>query len=138
MAVKISGLKPTIACPATLYLPADGGAQVPYKFDVHFKRQTTSERNALNERFVKGEITQRQMLDEVVVGWGGMLDEAGQPVPYSIAERIATDELYPGLEQAMAVSWYDNAFVNQREAAVKNSKAPSVTGSAPMTQTATS
>lgn len=128
MAVKISGLKPTIACPATLYLPADGGAQVPHKFDVHFKRQTTSERNALNERFVKGEITQRQMLDEVVVGWGGMLDEAGQAVPYSVAERIAADEAYSGVEQAMAVSWFDNIFVNQREAAVKNSKAPSVIG----------
>ncbi|MDD2711365.1 MAG: hypothetical protein PHU77_00455 [Simplicispira sp.] len=152
MAVKISGLKPTIKCPATLYLPADDGQHVQHAFGVHFRRQTASERDKLSERYTKGDavkdpvtgetklvpITSAQLLDAVVMGWDGMLDEAGQPVPYSHAERAATEEENAGLEQAMVVSWYDHVFINQRMAAIKNSKAPSATTSAPTTQTAAS
>ena len=149
MAVKISGLKPIIVSPATLYLAGDSGTLVPHKFDVHFKRLTTDERDKLHARYTLGEVvpqpaldgveqppvnvpplTDGQLLDELVEGWGGMLDEAGQPVPYSHAERKATDAVYAGLEQAMVVSWYDHAFINQRDARVKNSKAPSSTTSA--------
>ncbi len=150
MAVKISGLKPTIKCPVTLHLPADDGQYVQHTFDVLFRRQTATERDKLSERYTKGDtvkdpvtgetklvtITSAQLLNEVVMGWNGMLDEAGQPVPYSHAERAATEEENPGLEQAMVISWYDHVFVNQRMAAVKNSKAPCATTSAPTTQTA--
>lgn len=152
MAVKISGLKPTIECPATLYLPGDDGKRVAHQFKVHFRRQRASERDALSLRYTKGDavkdavtgattyvpIAVGQLLDEVVMGWGGMLDEAGQSVPYSHAERRETEDENPGLEQAMAVSWYDNVFINQREAAIKNSGAPSATTSAQTTPTAAS
>jgi hypothetical protein len=130
MSVKISNLKPVFDCPATLYLPADNGAMVAHAYSVQFKRLTTTERDALQKRFAAGEMTQRQVLDEVVTGWGGMQDEHGNPVPYSHAERVATDDVYAGLEQSMAVTWFDHAFVNQRDAAVKNSKALSTTTTA--------
>ncbi|MBF9263395.1 hypothetical protein [Paracidovorax cattleyae] len=139
MAVRVSiSLKPTITCPATLYLPGDNGEHVKVDFAVLFKRQKTEERNGLNDRYVKGELTMPQLLDEVVVGWDGFRDEQGQPVPYSHEMRVATDNEYPGLEQAMAVSWFDHAFINQRDAAVKNSKAQSGTTSALTTPSATS
>jgi len=127
MSVKISNLKPVFDCPATLYLPADGGAVVAHAYSVQFKRLTTTERDALSKRFAAGEITQRELLDTVVCGWGGMHDEHGNAVSYSHAERVATDDVYAGLEQSMAVAWFDHAYMNQREAAVKNSKAPSGT-----------
>ena len=134
MAVKISGLKPTIKCPVTLHLPADDGQYVQHTFDVLFRRQTVKDPVTGETKLVT--ITSAQLLNEVVMGWNGMLDEAGQPVPYSHAERAATEEENPGLEQAMVISWYDHVFVNQRMAAVKNSKAPCATTSAPTTQTA--
>ena len=130
MAVKISGLKSLIVCAASLFLPADNGTLFEPKFEVHFKRLTTTQRDELNRKFAAGEITVRQLLDEVVVGWGGMSDENGDVVTYSHAERIATDDAYPGTEQSMGVAWFDSAFVNQREAAIKNSKALSATTSA--------
>lgn len=127
MAVKISAAKPIVPCPARLYLAGDNGTQVLHQFTVNFKRQKTEVRDDLNQRFIAGELTLRTLLNEIVESWDGMLDESGAPVPYSINERIATDSEYPGLEQAMVVSWFDHFFINQREAAAKNSVAPSAT-----------
>ncbi|WP_293222319.1 hypothetical protein [Ottowia sp.] len=156
MAVKISGVKPTITCPATLYLPGDGGAFVIHNFEVLFKRLTADERDRLHEQFTVGttvgesaaasdgapapapkRLSNAELLDQIVQGWGGMFDEHGAAVPYSHEERKATEQAFPGLEQAMVVSWYDNLFVHQREAARKNSQAPSVTTSAETTRAAT-
>ena len=130
MAVKISGLKRTISVPATLYLPADNGELHPHKFSVEFKRLPTSRRDELNGQLMAGKLTVPELLNEVVEGWAGMRDENDEEVPYSPAERAATEEAYSGTEQAMAVAFFDASFVNQREAAVKNSKARSGTTSA--------
>lgn len=127
MAVKISAAKPIVICPARLFLAGDNGAQVQHQFQVKFKRLKTEERDELSKRFADGELTMRTLLNEIATGWDGMLDESGAPVLYSIEERIATDSEYPGLEQAMVVSWFDHFFINQREAAAKNSVAPSAT-----------
>ena len=161
MAVMISGIKPTVTCPATLYLPADGGTFVAHQFEVVFKRLPSDVRDKLHERYTVGYLvdvpatpstatepgaaptqvrkflTHAELLDEIVDGWGGMLDENGAPVPYSHAERRATDRVFGGLEQAMAVSWYEHFFVHQREAAQKNSGAQSGTTSAGTTRAAT-
>jgi len=129
MAVVIANplLKPTITVPAVLHLPADNGAYVAHKFEVIFRRMKTDERDDINERAGTGKIKQTQMLDEIVVGWGGMLDENGNPVPYTHAERVATNIAWPGTEEAMAVAWYDSVYFTQREAARKNSLAQSGT-----------
>jgi hypothetical protein len=138
MTVVISGLKPTIKCPASLHIPTDDGTFHVHKFDVIFKRQSKEQRDALQKRFTAGEITGPQMLDELVEGWGGMLDAQGQPVAYSHAERRATEQQFPGIEEAMAVAWFDMAFMHQRVAAEKNSKAQSVTSTASTAQAVTS
>lgn len=127
MAVKISGVAPIVVCPATLYLPGENGTFVQHRFTVNFRRMPTSERTAIVKAFTDGALPLRELLDKTVVGWGGMLDENHQPVPYSSAERIAADEAWDGLEQAMAVSFFDNLNLTQREAALKNSVAPSAT-----------
>lgn len=156
MAVKISGIKPTVTCPATLYLPDDGGKFFAHEFDVIFKRLTSDERDELHDQYTNGylvdepatepggtptqvrkRLTHTELLDKIVEGWRGMLDESGAPVPYSHQERRATELVYAGLEQAMAVSWYDHFFVHQREAAQKNSRAQSGTTSAETMRAAT-
>jgi len=125
-----AGLKPTFSSPATVYLPGDGGEHVAHKFNVHFKRLKSTERDELSKKYIGGEINTAQLLDAVAQGWDGMLDEIGNPVPYSKEVRTATEAVYSGVEQAMAVSWFDHAFINQREAAIKNLKALSGTGTA--------
>ncbi len=151
MAVKISGLKPTISVPATLYLPVDEGRFGAHHFAVVFKRLGKARRDEINELVVIGKpftaadgtedvkrLTIGELLDEVVVGWEGMLDGDGNSVAYSREERLAAEEAYPGLEQAMAVAWFDGLNVHQRDAATKNSVALSGTTSASTAQTATS
>lgn len=138
MAVKISLATPTVSVPAIYFVLTDGGQFAPYRFSVVFKRLPTSERDAINAQWVKGELPIQELLDRIVTGWDGLTDEAGRPVPYSHAERRAAEEANTGLEQAMVVAWFDHAFVNQRQAAAKNLEAPSVTGSAPTTPTAAS
>ncbi len=155
MAVKISGLKPTVACPASLYLRGDDDTFIVHKYTVIFKRLPKAEMEELSELYTTGKrietfiagttepvvetkrITITELLDRVVHGWGGMLDENGEPVPYSREERIATEQEFPGLEQSMAVTWFDTFSFHQREAAQKNSVAQSGTTSAETTRTAT-
>ncbi|MBB1601581.1 hypothetical protein [Variovorax sp. UMC13] len=126
MAVKISGAPAVVVVPATLYLPGENGAFFKHVFSVHFRRLTTSEREATVKDIVDGKVSLRDALDRLVIGWGGMLDEAEQPVVYTHAERRAANEAWDGLEQAMGVAFFDNFAVTQREAALKNSAAPSV------------
>jgi hypothetical protein len=156
MAVKISGLKPTVTCPAELFLPDDNGTFHVHKFDTIFKRLPEGERDELHKRYTLGYVVEvpapkadaaptqehrrlsnAELLDKVVAGWGGMLDENGNAVPYSHEERRSTNQAYPGLEQAMAVCWFDHLFVNQGAAAQKNSAAPSGTTSAETARAAT-
>ena len=71
-------------------------------------------------------ITDTELLDQVLLDWQGLADEAGSPVSYSPAERLAANEEWFGLEAAMVRSYFDNAFPNARTAA-KNSGAPRAT-----------
>lgn len=140
MAVVIanSNIKPAVECPATLYIPVDGGKFARHEFAVSFNRLKGKECTDLRDELFQGKITYAQLLDKTVVAWRGMLGDQGQPVPYSHAERRATEEVYHGLEQAMVVSWLDNVLAGQREAAQKNSVEPSGTSSGATTPGATS
>lgn len=150
MTVKVPQLSSAVVCPATVFLPGDAGQQIPFTFDVHFKRLPTSERNRLNDWFVSGRpaadgadteaprerFSVTDLADAVVIGWN-LADDSG-PIPYSREARQVQEERLAGLEQAMVVSWFDHLFINQREAAAKNSAAPSGTGSVSTAPTATS
>lgn len=139
MSVVIAGLSPAIFVPATLYLP--GGDGVPFHehaYQVGFRRVEGDEYKALQDKFVKGEMGVSDFCDSVVVGWRGMLDGAGQEVPYSHAERRETETVYRGLEQSMAVAFFDLYEAHQRQAAEKNSVARSATTSASTAPTVTS
>lgn len=150
MGVKIAAVNAAVMAMATVYLPGDRGQQIAHPFEVQFKRVPRSQQTQLNDWHLAGKRPEpadgpraaerdaegnvpfllADLLDALVCGWAGFADEAGQPVPYSHAERRATEEAYPGVEQAMAVAWYDTMWVNQRVAKEKNSATPSPNGSA--------
>lgn len=157
MGVRIAAVNAPVVATATAYFPGDQGAQIAHSFTVQFRRLAHSQRAELNAWHLAGKRPAPQdgsrdadkdadgnvpfgpaeLLDAAVMGWGGMLDDAGAPVPYSSAERRAAEEAYPGIEAAMAVCWYDTMWVNQRDAKEKNSGAPSLPGSASATRAST-
>lgn len=88
--------------PVTVKVAQDGGRFRSFTFDVGFKRVSQARREELGRQLlvqkgrieagnIEGEIlTPRQIADELVVGWSGILDregEGGQPVPFSEATK---------------------------------------------------
>lgn len=88
--------------PVTIKVPQDGGRFRSYSFEVEFLRVSQERREELGRQLMaqqtrvaagnlEGEIlTPRQIADELVVGWSGILDSEGkdaQEVPYSPATK---------------------------------------------------
>jgi hypothetical protein len=122
MEVKIANAPARIKCPATYYMRDEEGGMAEFRFHCYFRRLAMTEREELTGKYLKGEITQDELLDKVMVDWDGMTAANGQSVPYSHEARRAACEQYAELGMAMGVSFFDHAQVNQREAAAKNSK----------------
>ncbi|MDI3259473.1 MAG: hypothetical protein QJR02_07230 [Sinobacteraceae bacterium] len=76
----------------TVLVPQDLGKSERCEFTVEFKRLTVSEYRALVADTVTGaaadEDIDQRLLSAVIIGWDGLLDDAGQPVPFS-AENLA-------------------------------------------------
>lgn len=93
---------PSYRWPVTIKVPQDGGRFRSYSFEVEFLRVSQERREELGRQLMaqqtrvaagnlEGEIlTPRQIADELVVGWSGILDSEGkdaQEVPYSPATK---------------------------------------------------
>lgn len=132
MAVIFALSQPIFTRPAIYYTPCGTGFDA-MRYTLDFKILPGEELLDLNKRYEAGELSNAGLLDAVVHGWKGLKDEKGQEVPYSIAERMATEVSYPGFEQSMAIAFFDSVALNQRRAAAlaeeaaKNSVEPSST-----------
>ncbi len=88
--------------PVTVKVPQSGGRFRTFTFEIEFRRVSQERREELGRQLlvqkgrieaglVDGEIlTPRQIADELVVGWSGILDSEGpdaQPVPFSEATK---------------------------------------------------
>jgi len=88
--------------PVTVKVAQDGGRFRSFTFDVEFRRVSQARREELGRQLlvqkgrieaglIEGEIlTPRQIADELVVGWSGILDKEGEgasPVPFSEATK---------------------------------------------------
>jgi hypothetical protein len=88
--------------PVTVRVAQDGGRFRSFTFDVEFRRVSQARREELGRQLlvqkgrieaglIEGEIlTPRQIADELVVGWSGILDKEGEgasPVPFSEATK---------------------------------------------------
>ena len=86
--------------PVTVRIAQDGGRFRIFTFDVEFRRVSQARREELGRQLLrqKGRIeagdmeseilTPRQIADELVMGWSGILDrEEGESVPFSEATK---------------------------------------------------
>lgn len=81
--------KDTFEWPVALLLPGDGGRREKSTFDAEFKRLPQSRLNELAkqakaaEKGEDDEFNAQVIARELVVGWSGIVDDAGKEVPFS-------------------------------------------------------
>ena len=85
--------------PVSIRLPANGGKREKQTFEAEFKRLPQSRINEIQLQVQqrmkaadRGEdtgegITDQSIADEVLIGWDGIVDSDGEPVPFSKAAK---------------------------------------------------
>lgn len=142
--------RPAFWAEGHLVLPDEPGKPLVFKFMVRFKRLKTTEQRELDKRInenrrlvrehmesvINGKtmaefvpaITDKELLEKVLVDWKGFKNADGGVVIYTEAARDQVIEDYPGMEAAMARAYLDSRDPSQDlKALEKNSEALSVT-----------
>ena len=109
-------VKPTFSAPVVWRLAGDDGQTVEVTYSATFRRVTDEEAKQLQERLTRRDLTDRELLDRVLVGWDGLLDEQGLPFTFSAENRAAAQAEWPTFEAALVFSY----FKHQDAAVVKN------------------
>tara|TARA_R100000742_G_C4274834_1_gene94987 strand:+ start:308 stop:652 length:345 start_codon:yes stop_codon:yes gene_type:complete len=73
----------TYKWPVVHEVPVDGGRHEKRTFDVEFKRTTQSRIREIGELVEKGEITDIDLVCEVMIGWEGVTDPDGNAIKFS-------------------------------------------------------
>lgn len=117
MAQKLKvNVKPTFSAPVVWRLAGDDGQTVEVTYSATFRRVGDDEAKALQERLNARDLTDRDLLDRVLVGWDGLLDEEGMPFAFTPENRRSAQAEWPTFEAALVFSY----FKHQDAAVVKN------------------
>lgn len=131
-------------------IPDQPGKPIVIDFQLRFKHLRKPERKELDQRLEVNarryrerlqaiserkpdpgftpEILDKEVLDLVLVDWSGFQDEGGSPAIYTPAARAQLVDDFPGIEAAFVAAYLQSRDPDQkREAAAKNSEAPSST-----------
>lgn len=73
----------TYKWPVSIEIPVDGGRHEKRTFDGEFKRTTQSRIREIGELIDTGDLTDIDLVTEVLVGWEGVNDEEGNIVKFS-------------------------------------------------------
>jgi len=100
-------LSPTYETEVTLAYPVDGGRVEKHKFLARFRRLAQPRLEELRGKLASGEMSDREMLDEVLVSLGGVLDEEGAPIGEdreSLHRALDVHPMQPTLVRAFLAS----------------------------------
>ena len=111
--------------PVSFKLPTDGGKREKQSFEAEFKRLPQSRIMQIQtqaQRLIKaaedGEqiegISDLSVADEVLVGWSGIVDEDGEEVPFSKANKAALLEV-PMLAASLIQSYFESLVEEKRK-----------------------
>lgn len=99
-------LSNTYSWPVSVEIPVDGRLQKE-TFNGEFLRVSTTRFEQMLEALRQGELNDRQIAEEVLVGWSGISDEQGQPVPFSTGQRTQLLEV-PGILRGVVSAFIDS------------------------------
>lgn len=92
--------------PVSVDIPVDGHLQ-KQTFTGEFQRVSTTRFEQMLEALRQGELNDRQIAEEVLIGWSGIVDEINQPVPFSDAQRGQLLEV-PGILRGVVSAFIDS------------------------------
>lgn len=97
----------TYTWPVSFDVPVDGGRHQRQTFDGEFKRLPQSRIREIGEQIDSGEITDASVAAEVLVGWAGITDDAGEAVPFS---QKALEQLLdvPMMAAAIVLAYFNS------------------------------
>jgi hypothetical protein len=107
--------KDSYTWPVPLLLPGDGGRREKNTFEAEFKRLSQSrlkEIGRIARAIEKGEADEDEMdvqtmAKEMLIGWSGVVDDAGEPVPFSVAALSQLLEI-PSVAAQIVRAFYES------------------------------
>ena len=102
----------TYIWPVTVEIPIDGGRFDRQTFDAEFKRLPQTRNNAIIQAAREEATTDLEVANEVLVGWKGINDDAGDEVPFSETAKQQLLDV-PGVCAAI-VEGYINSLVGAK------------------------
>lgn len=88
--------KPTYTIPVKVLIPSDKGKTTSHTFTAEFRRMSMREIEEMNARLKEQTITDTQLLQDVMVGWGEDVQDAdGNPLPFTERNFEALLDVYP-------------------------------------------
>ncbi len=88
-------------------MPVDGGKHERHTFDAEFKRITQSRIRQMGEQIENNEITESELVTEVLLGWDGINDEDGNPIKFS-QKALAQVIDVPMLATSISKAFFDS------------------------------
>lgn len=96
--------KNTFSWPVSFRIPVDGGGYESADFDAEFKRLTQTRIEEITEKLTKGEMTDRQVADEILVGWKGVQTDDGKSVPFTEDSKARLLDI-AGLSSSLVIAF---------------------------------
>lgn len=112
--------------PVSIKLPANGGKRERQTFDAEFKRLAQSRINEIQREVQlrvkaneKGEdtgegVSDQSIADEILVGWDGIIDGDGEPVPFSNAVKAQLLDV-PMMAGALVAAYFESLVEQKRK-----------------------
>ncbi len=112
--------------PVSIKLPANGGKRERQTFDAEFKRLPQSRINEIQREVQqrvkaneKGEdtgegISDQSIADEILMGWDGIIDGDGEPVPFSNAVKAQLLDV-PMMAGALVGAYFESLVEQKRK-----------------------
>lgn len=112
--------------PVSIKLPANGGKRERQTFDAEFKRLPQSRINEIQREVQlrvkaneKGEdtgegVSDQSIADEILVGWDGIIDGDGEPVPFSNAVKAQLLDV-PMMAGALVAAYFESLVEQKRK-----------------------
>ena len=114
MALQLRSQTPAYWWPVVVEFASDGGKFEKETFDAEFKRLPQDRLREIGEKIDGTLITDLELLDQVLVGWRGIFDEAGDEVPFSETAkgRILNVAM---VAQAVVSAWLESLAKGKRK-----------------------